>query len=203
MTCGLRVSSSSAAECCAAFIAPVWPPQTAPSPLSSGEIDGGSQAALDSPGAQYRRRKQLEQEQQATMRHDADVDGARTSSERSSGDGSAHGGFASADGAGAAAVSGSPAVPVPASQAGAGQLLRVRGGSDGSSPPTPQHLPARGRGPLAIGSGDGTRAMALAARFDNIVAGSRAHHHQGWPSGPRDSPDATPRSPSPLRYAAV
>ncbi len=191
--------------------------QTTPSPLSSGEIDGGSQAELDSPGAQYRRRKQQELEQRAGMHLDCGVDNFRTSSERSSAECSAAGG--SSDGPGGPAVPDNadrainPAGPVPdsaamlvpASQTASGQLQRVRDGSAGSSPPTPRHAGTRGRGPLAFGPGDGTRAMALAARFDSIVAGNRTHHHQGWPAGLRDSPDAnaTPPSPSPLRNAGI
>ena len=158
----------------------------------------GSQAALDSPGAQYRRRKQMEQEQRGS-------DGsAAGSSARSSGDGSAQADGYENYGGSSAHVTEAPR-QVPGSRvAAAGQLQRVAPG--GASPPAAAEHggSSRGRGVLALAAGDGTRAMALAARFDSIVAGGRgAHHHHGVsglrPAG--DSPEDTTPSPSPLRTA--
>ncbi len=156
----------------------------------------GSQAALDSPGAQYRRRKQQEREQRGS------ADGsAAGSSARSSGDGSAQSGGPDNDG-GSAHVTAAPR-QVPGSRAAVGaQPQRVALG--GGSPPAGEHAgSSRGRGVLALAAGDGTRAMALAARFDSIVAGGRAHHHHGVsslrPAG--DSPEDMTPSPSPLRTA--
>ena len=165
----------------------------------------GSQAALDSPGAQYRRLKQQEQEQRGLDRQQrgcATADGsAAGSSARSSGDGSAQAGGYENDGGGSVHVTAAPR-QVPGNRAAAArQSQRMPGGG---SPPGPElHAGSlRGRGVLAFAAGDGTRAMALAARFDSIVAGGRAHQHHGVsglrPAG--DSPDVTP-SPSPLRTA--
>ena len=183
LSCAACVSSLSFWRRCAPVIEHLPWLQTTPSPLSSGEMDGSSRAAMDSPGAQYRRRKQLEQEQHAGLRPNAGSDDFRTASERSSAESSATGGSAdyagdpvpdSADGAGA------PAAPEPESAAmtvpatAAGQLQRVRDNSGGSSPPTPQHAGTRGRGPLAFGPGDGTRGDG---------AGGAVRQHRGQHQG--------------------
>ena len=169
---------------------PVSCAQSAPSREGSDEMDG-SQAALDSPGAQYRRRKQHEQERSALDRHCAG--GSAASSERSSRDGSERASGSVMD-RGVAGASAEPRqVPKSCAAISAPQQRSHAGGS----PPTPDHAGIRGRGLLAFGNGDGKRAMALAARFDSIVAGSRAHHPV---AGLRGSPDITP-SPSPLQNA--
>jgi len=162
---------------------------------SSGEMHG-SQAALDSPGAQYRRRKQQEQEQRGS-------DGSTAgSSARSSGDGSTQSGGPE-NGGGSAHVTAAPR-QVPGSRAAAAEHpQRVMPGG-GSPPAAAEHAgSSRGRGVLALAAGDGTRAMALAARFDSIVAGGRGAHHHGLsglrPAG--DSPEDITPSPSPLRTA--
>ena len=177
---------------------PATPAQSAASRDGSGDMEGreGSQAALDSPGAQYRRLKQQEQEQRGADRQRGRADGSAAGSARSSGDGSAQSGGYDNDG-GSVHVTVEPR-QVPGSRAAAsGQLQRVPGGG---SPPAPEHAGSRGRGVLAFAAGDGTRAMALAARFDSIVAGGRVHHGASGPRSAGDSQDVMP-SPSPLRSA--